>query len=341
MLEILIFAAKALIIVLSFGAVVLMIVLAASRNSHKPELEVEALHEKYEMTEKFLRTHLLEKEDLKKLKKEEKANAKALAKQRKLNLLAHVPRTYVLNFNGDLHADEVESLRHEVTAVLQVAQPDDEVLIRLESQGGVVHGYGLAASQLRRIKERGIKLTACVDKVAASGGYMMACVADKIIAAPFAIVGSIGVLAQIPNFNRLIRKYDVDYKEYTAGDFKRTVSILGEITKKGEEHFVSRLEDTHSLFKQHVLQCRPQLQIEKVATGDHWYGSEAVALGLIDEIRTSDDYLMSKAREKNPIFEIRFHRKQNLTEKLGKAIGTASTKFAFDLWKRLESLRLP
>ena len=107
------------------------------------------------------------------------------------------PRVYVLDFKGSMDAHEVASLREEVTAVLAVATPQDQVVVRLESPGGVVHGYGLAASQLQRLREKQIPLTVAVDKVAASGGYMMACVADKIVAAPFSIIGSIGVVARI------------------------------------------------------------------------------------------------------------------------------------------------
>ena len=149
-----------------------------------------------------------------------------------------------------MDAHEVESLREEITAIISIANPSkDKVLIRLESGGGVVHGYGLAASQLQRIKSAGIPLSVAIDKVAASGGYMMACVADEILAAPFAIVGSIGVIAQIPNFNKILKKNDVEFEQITAGEFKRTLTLFGENTDKAREKFREEIEQTHDLFK--------------------------------------------------------------------------------------------
>src|SRR5699024_4687864 len=160
---------------------------------------------------------------------ENKARLKARKKTRKAEKKAakaghqHVkPRLFVLNFDGDVRATGVRDLREEISAVLQVARKEDEVLLRLESPGGVVNGYGLAASQLTRVRQHGIKLTIAVDKVAASGGYMMACVGDRIVAAPFAIVGSIGVVGQVPNFNRWLKERDVDFEMHTAGNYKRT-----------------------------------------------------------------------------------------------------------------------
>jgi serine protease SohB len=200
----------------------------------------------------------------------------------------------------------------------------------------VVHGYGFAASQLLRIRERGIPLTICVDRVAASGGYMMACVANRIIAAPFAIVGSIGVVAQVPNFNRLLKKHDVEYKEYTAGEHKRTVSLFGEITPSGEAHFLERLQDTHVLFKSFVHQFRPQVDLAKVATGDYWLGEEAKLLGLVDELKTSDDYLLSFEKD-TPIFELNFQVKQSLSDRLSGMVGKILSRSLMQIWNRLEN----
>ena len=202
-----------------------------------------------------------------------------------------------------------------LTAILTVADKKDEVVIILESGGGPVHGYGLGASQLKRIRDKEIKLTAAVDKVAASGGYMMACVADNIIAAPFAIIGSIGVLAQIPNFHRLLKKMDIDFEQITAGDYKRTLTLFGENTDKDREKFKEELEDTHRLFKEFVKDSREKVDIDKIATGEHWYGKRAIDLNLVDELITSDDYL-SKAAKEADIFEVKYERKKPVTEKL-------------------------
>ena len=214
---------------------------------------------------------------------------------------------FVLSFDGDLQASAVENLREEVTAVLMVAKEGDEVVVKLESPGGVVHGYGLAASQLRRIRDRGLKLTVAVDMVAASGGYMMACIADRIIAAPFALVGSVGVLAQIPNFSRLLKKNDIDVELHTAGEFKRTLTMFGENTDAGREKFRQELEDVHGLFKEFVVENRPKVDIERIATGEAWYGKRAIELQLVDELITSDEYLMEASRDAK-VFEVRYKR---------------------------------
>ncbi len=209
--------------------------------------------------------------------------------------------------------------------MLAVAKPTDEVLVRLETGGGMVHAYGLASSQLDRIKRAGIPLTISVDKVAASGGYMMACVADKIIAAPFAVIGSIGVIAQVPNFNKLLKKHDIEFEQITAGEFKRTLTMFGENTDKAREKFTHEIEQTHGLFKNFISDHRPALEIEKVATGEHWYGNQAQELGLVDEIGTSDDLLVSAFKEKE-VLHIRYVQKKKLAEKLANSSAKAADK---------------
>lgn len=333
-MEVLYFALKALVIFVFVVGLVVVIASAISKNSQKSELEVESMHENFKETQEQLKLSILSKAEAKKekkrLKKEKKSESESASEQKKI---------FVIDFDGDMQASQVESLREEVTAVLQVATPKDEVVIRLESPGGVVHGYGLAASQLQRIRDRGIPLTACVDAVAASGGYMMACVANQIIAAPFAVLGSIGVVAQVPNLNRLLKKFDVDYKEYTAGDYKRTVSLLGEITPKGEERFVQKLNDTHGLFKEFVLKNRANLDIQKVADGDHWFGAEALKLGLVDKIQTSDDYLLEFSTN-HQIYKIKHHRKPKLADKISEVLGKTVTKLATSAWNLGERSRL-
>lgn len=204
-------------------------------------------------------------------------------------------KIFVIDFDGDAMANQSSALSQEVTAILCAALPDrDEVLVRVTSAGGVVHGYGYAASQIERFRSAGLYTTVAVDKIAASGGYMMACVADKIISAPFAIVGSIGVVAEFPNFNKLMTNLGVDYKQYTAGEFKRTISSMAPITPEGETKFVSDLKDTHNLFKNHVSRYRPNMNIDTIATGEHWYGTQALENGLVDEIKTSDQWIIEK-----------------------------------------------
>ncbi|GAB7196007.1 hypothetical protein OS11_22800 [Dickeya oryzae] len=232
-----------------------------------------------------------------------------------------------------MDAGEVSSLREEVSAVLAVARPEDEVLLRLESPGGVVHGYGLAASQLQRIRQRGIRLTVAVDKVAASGGYMMACVADRIVAAPFAVVGSIGVVAQIPNFNRLLKNKDIDVELHTAGQYKRTLTLFGENTDEGREKFRQELNETHLLFKQFVSEMRPSLDIESVATGEHWFGTQAKDMGLVDAIGTSDDLLIAEM-ENHEVLAVRYTRRKRLLDRLTGSTSDALERLMLRWWQR-------
>lgn len=323
------FAAQAAVIVVAIGSLILLIALLAAKAQDKPEIEIELLHKKYKLFAKVLKhatlTHSQQKEEKKKSKKELKDEKHKEVTQ----------KIFVLDFDGDLKASAVDHLRQEITAVVEVATPQDEVVLRLESPGGVVHGYGLAASQLLRLREKGIPLTVCVDKVAASGGYMMSCTANKILSAPFAIVGSIGVVAQVPNFNRVLKKHDVDFKEYTAGEYKRTVTLLGEITPKGEEKFKEQLEATHILFKKFVLANRPQVDMDKVGTGEYWYGQDAKELGLVDEIRTSDDYLLSLSKT-HQIIKVSITKKQKLSDKLSGALGRAAHSAVLKVYEELQ-----
>ena len=230
-------------------------------------------------------------------------------------------RVYALTFEGDMDATKVSHLRHEINAVLTKADGGDEVVVRVKSFGGRVHGYGLAASQLQRVREHGLNLVVAVDQVAASGGYLMAAVANKVIAAPFAVVGSIGVVAEIPNVHRLLKKNDVDVEVITAGRYKRTLTVLGENTDEGRRKFTEELEDLHVLFQEFVNEQRPGVDLEKVATGEAWYGRRAIELNLVDEITTSDEYLMRRCAEAE-VFEVRWvEHKKPLERVLGELEG--------------------
>jgi serine protease SohB len=234
-----------------------------------------------------------------------------------------------------MKASGVNSLREEISAIIAIAGKQDEVLLRLESPGGMVHSYGLAASQLQRLRDKKINLTIAVDMVAASGGYMMACVANKIVAAPFAIIGSIGVIAQIPNFNRLMKKMDVDYEQHTAGEYKRTLTLFGENTDQDREKFREELEETHQLFKSFITDNRPELDVEKVATGEHWYGTQAIEKGLIDEVSTSDDLILNAVKD-TEVFEVNFEIPKSLGEKFGLGAEAAFNRFVMSWWQSSE-----
>lgn len=226
-------------------------------------------------------------------------------------------KIYVLDFKGDVQASAVDTIREEITLILATAKAGhDRVVVRLESPGGMVHGYGLAAAQLVRLRDAGFNVTICVDKVAASGGYMMACIANEIISAPFAVVGSIGVVAQVPNFNRLLKQHNVDFELYTAGEYKRTVTMFGENTPEGKAKFEEELQQTHSLFKHFVEKYRPQLDVAKVATGEHWYGEDARELNLVDKLQTSDEYLLNLL-PKHDVYVINTRKRPTFGEKLG------------------------
>nr|WP_321459980.1 protease SohB [uncultured Vibrio sp.] len=316
-------------IVTVVAAIVVLIVLVKSAGGKsgvpKGELEITNLSEQHKQSVEQLEHHLHDEAFLKArdkaLKKEEKEKNKSREKEIKQASKdgeldsKREPHLFVLDFKGSIDAKEVNSLREEVTAILAVAREGDEVLLRLESGGGMVHGYGLASSQLDRIKAAGLPLTIAVDKVAASGGYMMACVADKIVSAPFAIVGSIGVIAQIPNFNKLLKKHDIEYEQLTAGEYKRTLTMFGENTDKARDKFKQELEETHVLFKDFIRERRPSLELEKVATGEHWFGTQAKERGLVDEICTSDDLVVAACKDKT-VLAVHYVPKKKLTDKL-------------------------
>jgi serine protease SohB len=319
------------------AGIIAVIVVAASvgRKGAHEGLEVENLNKKHESLTETLRTAVSTKAEQKIAAKEKKKKDKAEAKGESTN-----PRSFVIDFKGDLKASAVPSLREEVSAILEVATRDDEVIVRLENHGGVVHEHGLAASQLARIRDEDIPLTVCVDKVAASGGYLMACVATRIYAAPFAILGSIGVLAQIPNFNRLLDGHGVDFEQVTAGKHKRTVTMFGQNTDEDRAKLKEELEDVHSLFKEAVAKYRPDLDLDKVATGEHWYGTRALEIGLADAIRTSDELLSERASGRD-LYLVSYKFKQPLQKRLLTGIDGALEKAAAGRWQRTFESRLP
>jgi serine protease SohB len=306
---------------------------------HEGHIEVRDVNDKYRNISHHIQQVVVEPELLKAERKAEKKAEKARAKSAKKKRGKSAPdeerrkRLFVLDFDGDLRASATDNLREEISAVLPQVQAGDELLVRVESPGGLVHGYGLAASQLQRIRDAGVPLTIAVDKVAASGGYMMACVANRIIAAPFAVIGSIGVLAQLPNFHRLLKKHDIDFELFTAGEYKRTVTMFGENTEKGREKFAEELEETHTLFKAFVSANRPSLDIARVATGEIWYGSKALEVGLVDELQTSDAFVQSRLKDWD-IFEVKFVHKKNWQEKLGLAAEGALERAFLKVWQK-------
>ncbi|AIN62293.1 protease SohB [Providencia stuartii] len=314
------FLAKVVTIVVAIIALAVFVFgVGMRRQGGRGELKITDLGERYRERQRQMQQVKMNDSEHKAWVKAFKKQQKAKAKSEKAGAKAgqstvKKPCLYVLDFKGSMDAREVGSLREEISAILAVAEQDDEVLLRLESPGGMVHGYGLAASQLSRLKEKNIPLTIAVDKVAASGGYMMACIASKIVAAPFAIIGSIGVVAQVPNIHRLLKKHDVDVELHTAGEYKRTLTMLGENTEQGRKKFIEDLNETHELFKQFVHHNRPSLDIDAVATGEYWYGTQALDKGLIDQIGVSDDIIIS-AIETKEIISIRYTQGKKMLAK--------------------------
>lgn len=338
------FFAKSITVLLAVVAVVLVIAGAVnSKKQHDSDIEIENINEKLDELKSNLESEMLSKEDYKahkkakkKEKKQEKKNEKKQKKSAELDT-EEKPKLFIARFEGDMQASEVDTLREVITGILTVAKDKDEVLVVLESCGGIVHNYGLGASQLARIKAHGLKLTVAVDLVAASGGYMMACVADKIIAAPFAVLGSIGVLAELPNFYRILKKHDIDIEHHTAGDYKTTLTMLGENTDKDREKFREELEDTHQLFKEFVKSNREIIDIDNIATGEHWYGTKALELKLVDELQTSDDYILA-SRESKDIFEVSYEIQESLKDKISEIISGSISKALSSTLYKLSSL---
>ena len=329
------FLAKTVTLVI---AIIVVLVAIASmrgkgRRKSSGQLQVTRLNDFYKGLRERLEQSLLDKDRLKALRKEQ---GKALKKDKKL--AEPKARVYVLDFDGDIKASATESMRHEITALLTLATDRDEVVLRLESGGGMVHSYGLASSQLARIRQAGVPLTVCIDKVAASGGYMMACIGEKIISAPFAILGSIGVVAQLPNVNRLLKKHDIDFEVLTAGEYKRTLTVFGENTEKGREKFQEDLDITHQLFKNFVSRYRPQLAIDDVATGEVWLGVAALDKQLVDELQTSDEYLATKAKTAE-VFHLHYAERKSLQERVGLAASGSVDRVLLTWWSRLTQQR--
>ncbi len=337
------FLAQAVTFVAAIVMVAVSLVAIGQRQKaeqHEGHIEVRDLNEKYRHIGDSIQHMVVEPDELKALKKAQKKADKQLAKQarKKSGKSAESAgerrkRLYVLNFEGDLKASAVDNLREEISAVLPQIVAGDEMLVKVESPGGLVHSYGLAASQLRRIRDAEVPLTIAVDKVAASGGYMMACVANQIVAAPFAVLGSIGVLAQLPNFHRLLQKNNIDFELFTAGEYKRTVTMFGENTDKGREKFLEDIEGTHELFKDFVSSNRPGLDMARVATGEVWYGSKALEVGLVDALQTSDAFVQQRLADWD-VFEVKFVHKKNWQEKLGMAAEGALEKAFLKIWQR-------
>ena len=330
------FLAKTVTLVVAIVVVLLVIAVLRGKGRGKAsgQLQVVHLNDFYKNLQQRLEQAVLDKDRLKVQRKSE-AKADKLAKKQGTDAK---PRLYVLDFDGDIKASATDSLRHEITALLSLATPQDEVVLRLESGGGMVHSYGLASSQLARIRQAGIPLTVCVDKVAASGGYMMACIGEKIISAPFAILGSIGVVAQLPNVHRLLKKHEIDFEVLTAGEYKRTLTVFGENTDKGREKFQEDLEITHELFKGFVSRYRPQLDIDAIATGEVWLGLAAQGKQLVDELMTSDEYLAGRAKQVE-LYQLHYAEKKSLPERMGLAASVTLDRLILSWWSRLNQQR--
>ena len=333
------FLAKVITFVIAFAVIIGII--ASQKNNQgadKGQLEINPLNDQYNEISQAMNEALLDKAakkaEAKRIKKEKKKKTAKATNNQEDSKENSEKRIFVVKFNGNISASAVTNLREEITAILTQAKTTDEVVVKLESSGGMVHSYGLASSQLDRLRKKGIPLTICVDKVAASGGYMMACVGDKILAAPFAIIGSIGVVAQLPNFHRLLKKNDVDFELLTAGEHKRTLTMFGENTEQGREKFIEDLQDTHQLFKSYINERRPNVDIDKVATGEVWFGSRALELSLIDDLMTSDEYLTQQA-DSSKLFEINYVQKKKFPQRIGLAAEESADRLLVKWWNRL------
>lgn len=303
-------------------------------------IEVTNLNEKFRDMSNTMQASILSEAAYDHVCKQEKKDQKKKLKAEKKQAAAGTgelpvrPRVFVIDFVGDIRASACDKLTEQVTAILTQATPADEVVVKIESAGGMVHSYGLAASQLQRLRDKAIPLTVCVDKVAASGGYMMACIGNVVLAAPFAVIGSIGVVAQLPNVHRLLKKHDIDYEMLTAGEYKRTLTVFGENTDKAREKFQQEIQETHDLFKNFVALHRPALDIAAVATGETWFGQAAIARGLVDRVCTSDDYLYQRYPDAD-LYLVEWIEKHSLAERFGVAAEAAADRM---IWRWLTVL---
>ena len=311
--DISLFFLKSLIIVVGLLIVILIPMIQSQKKkaSKKKKLELENLKDRFKpYIQEFYQTYLNKKNYknyLKQLKKE-----KPPEKEK--------PNSFLISFTGDKMATQVESLRDEVSLILKIAKPEDEVILLLESPGGAVASYGLAASQLVRLRDK-LKLTICVDTVAASGGYLMASTGHQIISAPFALIGSIGVLFQTPNIHEFLKKRDISFEEVTAGKYKRTITPFGKITEEKKQKLQEQIDLVYLQFKNFLKEYRKDLDFEKVATGEVWLGAEALKLHLVDKIQCSDDYIMEALKTRN-VYKIKLKEEKKLWEKFTKKISS-------------------
>ncbi|MGP9497908.1 protease SohB [Halomonas sp. AOP43-D1-4] len=331
------FLVQATMVVGLLGGVALLILRSKATQESDLRLHIEPLNEQRQSRNRRLRMAATEQGARKKMLKgfrQEDKNRQKTAKRKEATPSKN--RVWVLDFHGDIKASQTELFAQEVSAIIDVAEPNDEVVVRLESAGGLVHAYGLAAAQLDRLQSAGLTTTVCIDKVAASGGYMMACTAQHIKAAPFAVIGSIGVVAQVPNIHRLLKRHDIDVELLTAGKYKRTLTVIGENTQEGREKFVEDLENTHRLFKGYVSSHRPEMDIDTLATGEIWYGSEAVANQLIDSLGTSEAYLVERMADAN-VYHVRLEAPKTISRKIGLAVSAGVENAALKALSMLEA----
>lgn len=327
------FLAQVITLAAVLGLLMIMLIRAKGSEPHS-RLRIEELNGRYRSRERRLRLAQMGKKHRKMALKEFRRNDKKTTRAEKN--ADRRPCVWVLDFHGDIKASGTARLAEEISALLSVVEEQDEVVIRLESPGGLVHAYGLAAAQLDRLREAGVSTTVCVDKVAASGGYLMACCADRLQAAPFAVIGSIGVVAQLPNVHRLLKKHDIDVELLTAGRYKRTLTVFGENTEEGREKFVENLENVHALFKRYVSERRPHLDIEAIATGEIWYGSEALEKGLVDMLGTSEAYLLERM-EQAKVLTFSLEKRRKVSERLGLAASKGVERSVQRLYEVLEA----
>ncbi len=301
------------------------------KKSKEPKVIIQSLSKVYHDRELGLRKKINKYAAKKWLKSKNKLNKK--------NKPSDKPILFVLDFKGDVKASATQQFRELIDVLLLHHQDTPcEVLLRIDSPGGMVNQYGFASAQCQRLTQAGIHLTIAIDRVAASGGYMMACVADQILAAPFAVVGSIGVIFQLPNFHRYLDKHNIDVELLTAGDDKRNLTMLAKNTDEDREKCQEQIEEVHALFKNHVANERPQCDMERIATGRYWYGTQAFELRLVDKLITSDDYLLSKYSS-HQLYHLSMSSKKDWKKSLSHD-GSALLQKASQWIERLSSDRL-
>lgn len=181
--------------------------------------------------------------------------------------------------------------------MIEMAEDDERVkaiVLRVDSPGGTVAASEEIATYVKECEK---PVVVSVGDVGASGAYMISSQADSIWANPGSSVGSIGVIAQIPNVSGLLDMVGVEFQTFTAGEYKDAGSAYRDLTKEEEALIQGEVEEAYDQFIDIVAEGRglERAKVEELAIGWTWSGVRAKELGLVDEVGTYRDALEDAA----------------------------------------------